>query len=90
MKLENLLTPPEEIVDSRLVVIHISAPHIKCPACGQRNTISKDFWIIVKWQGYNDVPGYCPECKSLYTIRIKEKPKSRAQLPLFAQAQAGM
>lgn len=92
MRLNIYLTPPDEITESRLVTVHISAPHAKCPVCLERNLLSKEFWRTVISQGFNDVPGCCPECRTLYTIRIKEDLKGpavkRTQLSMFASAAA--
>lgn len=71
------VTPGDEITENKLVIIHITAPHALCPVCHERNTLSKEFWQTIIAQGLNDVPGYCPVCTSLYTIRINEQPKAK-------------
>jgi len=90
MRLNIYLTPPEEITESKLVVVHVSAPHVKCPMCRERNTLSKEFWQTVISQGFNDVPGCCPECRALYTIRVKESltgpAVNRTQMKMFTLA----
>lgn len=90
-RLITYLTPPDEIVENKLVVVHVYAPHAKCPACHERNPLSKEFWHLVFSQGYNDVPGCCPECRTLYTIRVKENlmgvARDKTQLYIFAGMQ---
>lgn len=73
MRLHTNITPQTEIDNSKLVTVHITAPHVVCPRCGLRNVLTKEFWHTVTELGYNDVPGCCPECRTLYTIHVIEK-----------------
>ena len=94
MSLDISITPKAEIDNSKLIIVHLFASHVKCPKCRERNPLSTDFWNLITGQHFNDVPGCCPVCRILYTIHVNPNEqktwqhklnKNRVQMAMFAK-----
>lgn len=66
------VTPAEEIEASALVEVKADDPLIAFPKCGHLNDLAEDFWEPVSGHGFNNIPGLCLECRSLFTMRVLE------------------
>ncbi len=66
------VTPAEEIEESALAEIEAGDPLVACPKCGHLNDLAEDFWELVSGHGFNNIPGLCLECRSLFTMRVLE------------------
>jgi hypothetical protein len=88
-RLINRITPRGEIEAGRLVRVHVYDPKTKCPVCSEPNPLKTDLWILIIDHGFNDIPGYCPKCSSLYTIHVIQRAKAVSAPPalvLFGRA----